>query len=170
MPKTSSRHWSFLIAPHFQNSHAYHVFVMDTNSTFGSKCPTLYRKSDCWKIHGILMGSIVLKIRWSEHEISNIYIATIFILFDYTVYINPLRPSDAYMRWWSNHHWFRQAINWTNAGILLNGLLGTNFREISIKILAFSFKKIRLKVSSAKWRLFYLGLKVSSTVFRMRAF
>ena len=52
----------------------------------------------------------------------------------------------------------RQAIIWTNAGILLIGPLGTNFSEILIEILTFSFKKMRLKVSSAKWRLFRLGL------------
>ena len=48
----------------------------------------------------------------------------------------------------------RQAIIWTNAGILLIGPLGTNFSEISIEILPFSFKKMRLKVSSAKLRHF----------------
>ena len=52
----------------------------------------------------------------------------------------------------------RQAIIWTNAGLLLIGHLGTNFSEILIEILTFSFKKMRLKVSSAKWRLFGLGL------------
>ena len=52
----------------------------------------------------------------------------------------------------------RQAIIWTNAGLLLIGPLGTNFSEILIEILTFSFKKMRLKVSSAKWRLFGLGL------------
>ena len=55
---------------------------------------------------------------------------------------------------------WRQAIIWTNDGILLIGPLGTNFIEISIKILTFSFTKIHLKVSSAKWRPFCLGLKV----------
>ena len=54
----------------------------------------------------------------------------------------------------------RQAIIWTNDGILLIGPLGTNFSEISIKILSFSFTKIRSKVSSAKWRPFCLGLNV----------
>ena len=54
----------------------------------------------------------------------------------------------------------RQAIIWTNAGILLTGPLGTNFIEILIAILTFSFKKIRLKVSSAKWRPFCLGINV----------
>ena len=48
----------------------------------------------------------------------------------------------------------RQAIIWTNAGILLIGLLGTNFSEKLIEILTFSFTKMRLKVSSAKWRPF----------------
>ena len=54
----------------------------------------------------------------------------------------------------------RQAIIWTNTGILLIGPLGTNFSEISIKIQSFSFTKMRLKVSSAKWRPFCLGLNV----------
>ena len=52
----------------------------------------------------------------------------------------------------------RQAIIWTNAGSLLIGSLGTNFNEILIEILTFSFKKMRLKVSSAKRRPFCLGL------------
>ena len=39
----------------------------------------------------------------------------------------------------------RQAIIWTNAGILLIGPLETNFSEISVEILTFSFKKMRLK-------------------------
>ena len=55
----------------------------------------------------------------------------------------------------------RQAIIWTNAGILLIGPLGTNFNETSIAIHTFSFKKIHLKLSSGKWRPFFLGLDVS---------
>ena len=54
----------------------------------------------------------------------------------------------------------RQAIIWTNAELLLIGPWGTNFSEILIEILAFSFKKMRLKVSSAKRRPFWLGLNV----------
>ena len=46
----------------------------------------------------------------------------------------------------------RQAIIWTSAGILLIGSLGTNFSEILIEIQTFTFKKMRLKISSAKWR------------------
>ena len=54
----------------------------------------------------------------------------------------------------------RQAIIRTNAGILLIGPLGTNLSEILIEILIFSFKKMRMKVSSAKRRPFCLGLNV----------
>ena len=54
----------------------------------------------------------------------------------------------------------RQAIIWTNAGILFIGPLGTNFSEILIGIHTFSFKKMHLKISSAKWRPFCLGLNV----------
>ena len=54
----------------------------------------------------------------------------------------------------------RQAIIWTNARILLIRTLGTNFSEILSKIPAFSFKKMHLKMSSAKWRQFCVGLNV----------
>ena len=45
-----------------------------------------------------------------------------------------------------------QAITWTNAVLLSIRLLGTNFSEILIKIQNFTFRKMHLKVSSAKWR------------------
>ena len=54
----------------------------------------------------------------------------------------------------------RQAIIWTNAGILLIWPLGTNFSEILIGIQTFSIKKMHLKMSSAKRRPFGLGLNV----------
>ena len=54
----------------------------------------------------------------------------------------------------------RQAIIWTNAGTLLIGPLGINFSEILIEILTFSFKKVRLAMSSAKQRPFCLSLNV----------
>ena len=54
----------------------------------------------------------------------------------------------------------RQAITWTNVGILLIGPLGTNFSEMLIEIRTFSFKKIHLKMSSGKCRPFCLGLNV----------
>ena len=52
----------------------------------------------------------------------------------------------------------RQAIIWTSVIILSVGTLGTNFSEIFIEILTFSFKKMRLKKLSAKWRPFCIGL------------
>ena len=53
-----------------------------------------------------------------------------------------------------------QAIIGTNAEILLFGPFGTNFSEILIEITTFSFKKMCLKVSSAKQQPFRLGLNV----------
>ena len=50
----------------------------------------------------------------------------------------------------------RQAIIWTNAGILSIGPLGTNFSEILIQ----NRMEMDLKVSSAKWQPFCLGLNV----------
>ena len=54
----------------------------------------------------------------------------------------------------------RQAITWTNDGILLIGPLWTNFSEILSKIYTFSLKKMHLKTSSAKRQPFCLGLNV----------
>ena len=62
----------------------------------------------------------------------------------------------------------RQAIIWTNDGILLIRPLGTNFSEILIGIQTFSFKKMHLKMSSAKWRPFCLGLNVLTHIFRVK--
>ena len=53
-----------------------------------------------------------------------------------------------------------QAIIWTNAGILLIEPLGTKFNETLIEIHTFSFKKMHLKMSSAKRRPFCLGPNV----------
>ena len=52
----------------------------------------------------------------------------------------------------------RQAIIWTNALISLIGPFGTNFSEILIGIHTFSFKEMQMKMASAKWRPFCLGL------------
>ena len=52
---------------------------------------------------------------------------------------------------------WHQAITWTNAGLLLIGLLGINFSEIQIRILSFSFKKMHLKLSSAKMAAIFVG-------------
>ena len=54
----------------------------------------------------------------------------------------------------------RQAIIWTNAGILLIGPLGTKVSEFFSGIKIVLFKKMHLKMSSSKWRPFCLGLNV----------
>ena len=54
----------------------------------------------------------------------------------------------------------RQATIWTIAGILLTGPLRTNFNEILFQIRKLSFKKMHLKLCSAKWRPSCLGLNV----------
>ena len=51
-----------------------------------------------------------------------------------------------------------QAIIWTNTGILLIVLLGTNFSEILIEICTLSFKKIHFKMLPGKWQPFCLCL------------
>ena len=53
-----------------------------------------------------------------------------------------------------------QAIIWTSGGILLIGPLGMNYSEILNRIQTFSYKKMQLKMSSAKWHPFCLGLNV----------
>ena len=56
----------------------------------------------------------------------------------------------------------RQAVIWTNAGILLIGPYGRNLSEILIEIHTFSFKKMHLKMSSGKRRPFCFGLNALS--------
>ena len=73
-------------------------------------------------------------------------------------WVNWSPPSAAYMsvNWVSNcsdnglSQVRRQAIPWTNADLLPFEPLGTNFSEIWIEILKFSFKKMCLKMPSAK--------------------
>ena len=59
---------------------------------------------------------------------------------------------------------FLVATNPFNAGILLTRTLGTNFSEILGEIHSFSFEKRDMKMSSAKGRLFSLGLDESMSV------
>ena len=51
-------------------------------------------------------------------------------------------------------------IIWTNPGILFIRTLCTNFGEISSEVHTFSFTKLHLKMSSAKWWQFPPGLNV----------
>ena len=63
----------------------------------------------------------------------------------------------------------RQAIIWTNAGILLISTLGTNFSEIFSKIHKSSFKKIHLKLSSVKWRPSWHSLNGLSPIYHFHS-
>ena len=101
--------------------------------------------------------------------------AVVILLKGHTVQrvINSLRPSDAYVskltiigsdNGLSPNR--RQAVFWTNAGVLLIGPLGTNFSEILIGINIFSFRKKHLKMSSVKRRPFCLGLNVLSVLLK----
>ena len=51
----------------------------------------------------------------------------------------------------------RQAVIKTNDGLLSMAPLGRNYGEILMKMQTFSFKEMRLKISSAKWRPFCPG-------------
>ena len=55
---------------------------------------------------------------------------------------------------------FALEIIWSNADLFLIRSQGTTFSEISIKIRKFSWKKMHLKMLSAKWGLFCVGLNV----------
>ena len=60
----------------------------------------------------------------------------------------------------------RQAIILTRAVLLSNGHLGTSFCEIVIKIENYSLRKKHLKISSAKWRLFWPAWNESISSYR----
>ena len=58
----------------------------------------------------------------------------------------------------------RQAIIWTNVGLMSIGPLRTYYSENLIKIQQFSLKKLHVKMSSAKWRPSCLGLNVLTMI------
>ena len=58
---------------------------------------------------------------------------------------------------------WRQAIIWTNDGILLIGTVGINSNKIFSKIYTFSFKKMHLKMAYRKWP-FCLSLNVLAMI------
>ena len=65
---------------------------------------------------------------------------------------------------WSLSHGRHQAIIWTNYGIFLIGPLGINFGDLFIEIRIFSFKKMHLKIASAKWGRFCPARNMLKTV------
>ena len=110
------------------------------------------RVQPTWEIIHVM---ILRSLNWSHFCID--YVLFLFFLFieaeviyasvNYTIIVsnNCLLPGR------------RQAIIWTNAGILLIECLGTNLSEIFIKIHTFSYKKMHSKMLSEKWQLFCLG-------------
>ena len=104
---------------------------------------------------------------------------TVCKMLDGALRVNSLRSSDAYIcvdkltiigsdNGLSPGQ--RQAIIWTNYGIVLITYLGTNCNAIPITIHTFSFKKIHLKMSSRKWRPFCPGLNELTNLLETRAF
>ena len=116
-----------------------------------------YRLNQCWHIINWTLGNI---FQWNCIQNKNTFIKKMHLThWDPVTHIcisnltiigsdNGLSPGR------------RQAITWTNVGILLIGPLGTNFSEMLIQIHTLSFKKIHLKMSSGKWRPFCLSLNV----------
>ena len=90
-----------------------------------------------------------------QHLYVGINYLTIYTL-ENLVAANSLRPSGAYMRRETNHHWFR----WLFDGLLFIWPFGTSFSEILIETHIFLITKMHFKRSSAKWRSFCLGLNV----------
>ena len=52
---------------------------------------------------------------------------------------------------------WHQAVTWSNVCLLLIGALGTDFSEIRSKIQQYAYKKMHLKMLSAKWQPFCLS-------------
>ena len=92
-----------------------------------------------WNIVGINLYLCTIFTHWGR--VTNICVSELTIIWS----DNGLSPG------------LHQAIIWTNAGILVIRTLGTNFSEILSEIRAFSFKKMHLKMTSAKWHPFCLG-------------
>ena len=93
----------------------------------------------CWTWFPMLSPDLILLTHWGQ--VTHICISKLTIIGS----DNGLSPKR------------RQAIIWTNAGILLIGSLGTNFGEILTEIHIFPLKEMHLKT---KWQPFCLGLNV----------
>ena len=100
---------------------------------YSRKCDLRYILRNAW--HLVLAHRLTVLTHWGR--VTHICVSKLTIIGS----DNGLAPGG------------RQAINWTNAGIMLIRPLGTNFNWMLIEILS-------LKVSSAKWRPFCLGLNV----------
>ena len=100
-----------------------------------------------------MLHSIINKTRYIP---LNIFIGKWQVAFSRTLWVNSSPPSPTYMRQWTGSALVQEmacrlfGATWTNADLLSIRLLGINFSEIWSEILLFSFKKMHLKMSSAK--------------------
>ena len=116
----------------------------------------------------VKMLNIAIQMLSTIYQLSEAYMMCVQTSHDYDVSVSSLHDQQ-----YSNlTHWGRVThicvgklniigsdnVIWTNAGILLIRPLGTKFSEILFRNQTFSFKKMHLKMSSAKWRPFCLGL------------
>ena len=115
--------------------------LTETHTKSKTKSYIWGRKLSEWFLHYSSWGDVVLT-HWDR--MTHICVSKLTIIGS----DNGLAPSR------------RQAIISTNSGILLIRPSGTNFSEILIEIMTFSFKKMNLKLSSAKCRPFCRGLNV----------
>ena len=84
----------------------------------------------------------------------------------FTRFFNALRPSDAYMRHYINHHWFRQwLVAWPAPSHYLNQCWNIGDRNLRSKLQwnlkrnpYLFFQNNSFQTSSAKWLPFCLGL------------
>ena len=98
----------------------------------------------------------MLSQRWFRQWIGAIMAKMSLTLYNMNIpvtLLNSMRPSDPYMcQYIGSDNGLspgqRQAIIWTNAGILLIGPLGTNFSEIFMEIYTFSVKKMHWKMAA----------------------
>ena len=124
-----------------------YIFILDltpdSNILHKDNCKTKRETFDFWYLVPLILNIWQYMINWPLWDLNHWDWVTHLCIIKLTIIgsDNGLSPSR------------RQAIIWTNAGILLSGPLGTNFSEILIAIHISSFKKMYLKLSSAIcWR------------------
>ena len=132
--------------PHHHLNHCNIIFVGLLSTHYNGiriQAKMFSTKQVCFQIRSVICFIVPYSLTHSG-QVTHICVGNLTIIGS----VNGLSPGR------------RQAIIWTNDGILLIWPLGTNFSEILIEIPIFSFQKMQLKMSSAKCRPFCLGLNV----------
>ena len=144
------------------------IFITTVNSAIGVVSVTRQKYYVIVTQHYLLQKNEPTNITDRVADFSTLWNMICFLVVTqyvtFNIWINSLRPSDAYMACVSKLNIIgldnglspgrHQAIIWTNAGILLIWPLRTNFGAMSIEIHTFSFKKMHLNMSSVKWQPF----------------